>query len=91
MPTHKTGVLSGNGTVNFSFNPGLQALKTDTSTLCPQVECGNNLGGGSQNCGGDPCTEPALFQGNTTNGNTTTKFNFQSKYKSKYKSKYQKK
>ena len=64
---------------------------SDPSTLCPQVECGNNLGGGTQNCGGDPCTEPAPFQGNTTNSNTTTKFNFESKYKSKYKSKYTKK
>ena len=63
---------------------------SDPSTLCTECDgftietanCPDPVG---------PCTEPAPFQGNTTNSNTTTKFNFESKYKSKYKSKYQKK
>ena len=63
---------------------------SDPSTLC--TEC-DTFFSESENCTDPvgPCTEPAPFQGNTTNGNTTTKFNFKSNYKSKYKSKYQKK
>ena len=74
----------------------------DTATCCPFcfdsnpdtlcTEC-DQLFAQNENCGGSttPCPEPAPFQGNTTNSNTTTKFNFESKYKSKYKSKYTKK
>jgi len=62
-------------------------------TECPGVAAGQTvIVSNGQNTNGDcnieniNCTEPAPFQGNTTN-----KINFDSKYKSRYKSKYSKK
>ena len=86
----------GGGTFNNPCTDG------DTATCCPLcydddsstpcTEC-DTVTAETANCTdpAGPCTEPAPFQGNTTNSNTTTKFNFESKYKSKYKSKYTKK
>ena len=86
----------GGGTFNNPCTDG------DTATCCPLcydsdpstpcTEC-DTVTAETANCTDPegPCTEPAPFQGNTTNSNTTTKFNFESKYKSKYKSKYTKK
>ena len=86
----------GGGTFNNPCTDG------DTATCCPLcydgdsstpcTEC-DTVTAETANCTDPvgPCTEPAPFQGNTTNSNTSTKFNFESKYKSKYKSKYTKK
>lgn len=61
----------------------------DASTPCPGTECSGTIDDRNENCSTQPgCPPPEPFQGND---NTTTKFNFESKYKSKYKSKYTKK
>jgi hypothetical protein len=57
-------------------------------TECPTGECAGSIESNGDCDTGTPCTPPEPFQGND---NTTTKFNFESKYKSKYKSKYTKK
>lgn len=87
---------TGGGTFENACNDN------DTDTCCPfcydsnpQTPCTecDTFTSENANCPdpAGPCTEPAPFQGNTTNSNTTNKFNFESKYKSKYKSNYQKK
>ncbi|MDB4280169.1 hypothetical protein OAD14_03620 [Flavobacteriaceae bacterium] len=79
---------------------GFACADGDPNTCCPEcydglprTECPSNECAGSIDSNGDcdtgtPCPPPEPFQGND---NTTTKFNFESKYKSKYKSKYTKK
>jgi hypothetical protein len=57
-------------------------------TECPSNECAGSIDSNGDCDTGTPCPPPEPFQGND---NTTTKFNFESKYKSKYKSKYTKK
>ena len=59
-----------------------------TRTECPSNECAGSIDSNGDCDTGTPCPPPEPFQGND---NTTTKFNFESKYKSKYKSKYTKK